>query len=326
MISILISLTCALLVLVASAAVFGYFWRRLRLRQTDLDSDGTCRQLTTADRELSRLGIEPQNLPPQWRLQLANRLLIREQGRLAIEATMFSLLLAAAMGLAMFNVTRLPNSALYPGDVVEVSVGAGEPQSLSVPPEGLTLVLALSAVRAAPLNEEESSRLVAIRRSASERRSLLLFIPLAMALGGSPGDLPLQVRDVVRVIPLEETSLGLLESTEPGVPFAVSGCVERPGQYATARVSEPIMNISTDEYVGTFARDGSLAEVIILDRQSSSSGLLERYIIPLTGPFLNRTLLEARIAANDRYTYARMSEIVLFQPLRPTGFVPGDTK
>jgi hypothetical protein len=296
-------------VLLIAGLLFGFRYRQLgiQLRQV-IRKDGPQR-CAVAETSLVKRGISCGDLSSEQRQQLSISLLLRDRRRTAVEATTISILLALVSGLAVYNV---PSEPLAASSVV-VTSRDGVSQSLSIPPTGLTLVQAVSKANLAPAAGGEELLLVAVRARQVGQAAQIYYFPLEMTLSGLPGDLPLQAGDVIRVTELDATSLGVLESQEPGIPFEVTGRVARPGKYQTGEVSEPIMNITTEEYAGSFAGDGKSAEVTVLTRQPASAGPTEHYLIPLFGPHLNRALLECRINAHDRYHYARLDELSFFR-------------
>ncbi|MCG8651148.1 MAG: hypothetical protein MI861_15020, partial [Pirellulales bacterium] len=135
------------------------------------------------------------------------------------------------------------------------------------------------------------------------------YYPASLVWSGAPSNFVLQAGDDISLITLDRTSLGVLDTTVPGVTFTVEGLIERPGTYQTEEIDEVLMNVHTDPYGRAFDVGSSGPDTLIVHRQASQKAPREHYYVPLVNPYADRTLLTARIRAGDRIQYARLDQL-----------------
>jgi hypothetical protein len=264
-------------------------------------------------RFLRDFGVSCSDLTASQQRELAMSVVDRQRKHLPSQAAAISSLLVVLVGLLAFNVAESRLARRQSKPTVEV-IAEGASHHVDIPTEGLTLVQALTAGQSSSLADDiDSPTLIALRRTDKRSTPHVFYLPLAMVMTGISGATALQPGDIAQTVGWETTGLGVQQSTEPGVAFEVAGYVERPGQFKTVEVSESIMNVTTDEYAGSFEVGGVPADVVIVTRKSPGGAPLEHYFIPIAEPYLNFTLLQSRIYVGDQLEYALLKDVPLFR-------------
>lgn len=193
----------------------------------------------------------------------------------------------------------------------------GQSRNIPMESDNLKLSDALTAAGTAASTQQpdaddddyEEPMLIGIKRSEDGQQNIYYY-PASMVWSGAPGALRVKEGDSIVFRTLDQTSLGVMDITDEGVNFSVSGMIERPGDYETVEFDEVIMNIHTESYAQSFESSQSGPDVLILRRQMNEAAPIEHYFIPITEPFIDPILLDSRIRKGDRFEYSRIDTVL----------------
>lgn len=213
--------------------------------------------------------------------------------------------------------------------VVDVGGVVDHPQTVPVPPEGLTLLQGI--IRAGGLNrnytrsarpesaseKEIKELLVSVRRGAD-----IYYIPLRMVETDLPGNVQLVPGDVVQIIPATESGLYLQPATVTGDHVVIDGIHPLNGAFSMSDIKSVVQKGDNlllqdlwekDPFVA--GRDGLSAPAVVLTRPNASSNLLkEHYVLP-TDFYVDRqamltgTLSVAALRAGDELNFTTIESI-----------------
>jgi hypothetical protein len=194
---------------------------------------------------------------------------------------------------------------------VDVGGFVNAAKALEIPPSGLSLLQAItraggvrvggSAADAAFL--EGRIWFVTLQRPGRIGQQTFL-IPLDLVQQEIAGNIALQHRDVVQVLPYESTSLSMSESAEE-VSVTVAGLVPRPGRY---RVQGELASLTNDDSAGGNPIEAG-ATIVLVSRSAMSGLAMEHYLIPLGGVGADPSFWQAKIQGEDVYTFTRLERV-----------------
>jgi hypothetical protein len=306
------ALPVAIVVIVMTCAAWMLMYFRLASKQRQSRSARDVAPSEAASFEAKRADVEAELLAAEM-----------AGFRRATPLLALPLVALAGFGLLSMGLARTSSVASPTLQTVFVADGDGQTTRVELPAADATLLAALNRAGtgstnqpAVPAGQDEEPKLVAVRRA--DTTTTVYYFPLPLVQNGLPGGMPLRSEDTVSVVDLAATSLGVLDSTEPGVPFEVRGLIERPGSYKSVEMSEFVANANTPEYGGSFSTGKNGPDVIVVTRSPDATGLVEKYFVPIAEPWVDPYLLQSRIQPGDVLEYARLANLKLLQPAEPS--------